>query len=101
MGFKRIATLAILMALCVTAGMYAQQNRAASVTGAKVTNDVLHRTGAATDAMPGSWLSYGKTQNETRYSPLKQIDVTNAKRMGLAWSYVMGAGGGNQEGTPL
>ena len=26
---------------------------------------------------------------------------TNAKRLGLAWSYVVGAGGGNQEGTPL
>src|SRR5262249_36703140 len=24
-----------------------------------------------------------------------------AKRLGLAWSYAMGAGGGNQEGTPL
>jgi quinohemoprotein ethanol dehydrogenase len=51
--------------------------------------------------MAGAWLSYGRTQSETRYSTLKQIDATNAKRLGLAWSYVMGAGGGNQEGTPL
>ena len=48
-----------------------------------------------------SWLSYGRDQDETRYSTLRQIDSTNAKRLGLAWSYVMGAGGGNQEGTPL
>jgi quinohemoprotein ethanol dehydrogenase len=51
--------------------------------------------------MPGAWLGYGRTQGETRYSTLKQIDASNASRLGLAWSYVMGAGGGNQEGTPL
>lgn len=43
----------------------------------------------------------GNPGSETRYSPLKQIDTSNVKRLGLAWSYVVGAGGGNQEGTPL
>jgi quinohemoprotein ethanol dehydrogenase len=62
---------------------------------------VLRNAGAANDALPGSWLTYGRTQGETRYSTLKQINDTNAKRLGLAWSYVAGAGGGNQEGTPL
>jgi glucose dehydrogenase len=72
--------------------------------GAKPVNvdaKVLHSAGAASDALPGSWLTYGRTQGETRYSTLKQINDTNAKRLGLAWSYVTGAGGGNQEGTPL
>jgi quinohemoprotein ethanol dehydrogenase len=55
----------------------------------------------AADSLPGSWPSYGRTQNETRYSPLKQIDASNVGRLGLAWSYVAGAGGGNQEGTAL
>jgi PQQ-dependent dehydrogenase (methanol/ethanol family) len=54
----------------------------------------------ANDALPGSWLSYGRNQSETRYSTLKQINDTNAQRLGLAWTYVVGAGGGNQEGTP-
>jgi quinohemoprotein ethanol dehydrogenase len=85
--------------------MYAQQARVAN-TGATaapgtITNDVLRRAGSATDTHGGEWLSYGRTQGETRYSPLKQIDSTNAKRLGLAWYYVMGGGGGNQEGTPL
>ena len=85
----------------------AQQSRVAApvntstIAANVITNDILRRAGTATDAMGGSWLSYGRTQGETRYSPLKQIDTTNAKRLGLAWSYVMGAGGGNQEGTPL
>ena len=47
------------------------------------------------------WLTYGMTPGETRYSPLKQIDSTNVSRLGLAWLYELGAGGGNQEGTPL
>jgi quinohemoprotein ethanol dehydrogenase len=89
-----ISALSGLLALGVA--VYAQQGRAANVTG-----DVLTRTGKANDAMPGAWLSYGRTQSETRYSTLTQINSTNAKRLGLAWSYVMGAGGGNQEGTPL
>jgi PQQ-dependent dehydrogenase (methanol/ethanol family) len=47
------------------------------------------------------WVTYGLTPQETRYSPLKQIDATNVSRLGLAWSYDVGQGGGNQEGTPL
>src|SRR5437762_1854432 len=95
----KIAAFALLIALGISMSVLPQnQGRA---TNNNVTNDVLRRTGTATDSQPGSWLSYGKTQGETRYSPLKLIDTTNAKRLGLEWSYIMGAGGGNQEGTPL
>ena len=47
------------------------------------------------------WLSYGFNQSETRYSPLNQINTGNVSRLGPAWSYDLGAGGGNQEATPL
>jgi quinohemoprotein ethanol dehydrogenase len=47
------------------------------------------------------WLTYGLNFQETRYSPLKQIDATNVGRLGLAWTYEIGPGGGNQEGTLL
>jgi quinohemoprotein ethanol dehydrogenase len=47
------------------------------------------------------WLTYGLNYAETRYSPLKQIDTTNVGRLGLAWTFEIGPGGGNQEGTPL
>ena len=40
------------------------------------------------------WLTYGHTYSEQRYSPLKQIDTTNVSRLGLAWSYEVGPGGG-------
>src|SRR5262245_25794759 len=101
--FFRIATLVMLTtAVLGFSVMYSQQHRVAtSNVAANVTNETLRRTGSATDPMPGSWLSYGRTQGETRYSTLKQIDATNAKRLGLAWTYALGAGGSNQEGTPL
>jgi quinohemoprotein ethanol dehydrogenase len=47
------------------------------------------------------WLTYGLTQAETRYSLLNQINTTNVSRLGLAWAYDLGTGGGGQEGTPL
>jgi quinohemoprotein ethanol dehydrogenase len=47
------------------------------------------------------WLTNGFNPGETRYSPLKQIDATNVSRLGLAWSYEVGTGGGTQESTPL
>ena len=62
---------------------------------------VLKAAGTANDPMAGSWLTYGLTQGETRYSPLQQINGSNVAKLGLAWSYEVGAGGGNQEATPL
>ena len=99
------ATFAPLIAvLGLGAASFAQQDRAALAGAngsAPVTSEVLRRAGTAADPMAAGWLSYGKTQGESRYSPLQQIDATNAKDLALAWSYVMGAGGGNQEATPV
>jgi len=87
-----------IVGLCAAGWLGAQQaSRPVNVDG-----KVLHSAGnVATDPLPGSWIAYGRNQNETRYSPLKLINDTNAKRLGLAWTYATGAGGGNQEGTPL
>jgi quinohemoprotein ethanol dehydrogenase len=68
---------------------------------AKVDATVLKNAGTPLDAHPGEWLSYGRSQSETRYSPLKLIDTSNVNRLGLSWTYALGAGGSNQEGTPL
>ncbi len=74
--------------------MFAQQPPAVDAA-------LLKKAGTPADPFPGSWLTYGKSQSETRYSPLKRIDTSNVKRLGLEWSYVAGAGGYNQEATPL
>ncbi len=48
------------------------------------------------------WLTYGGDYAETHFSVLKQIDATNVKRLGLAWSLdVQNPAGGNIEATPL
>src|SRR5262245_23785616 len=52
-------------------------------------------------AQSKEWLTYGGNYAETRYSPLRQIDASNVARLGLAWTYAVGRGGGNQEATPL
>jgi quinohemoprotein ethanol dehydrogenase len=74
---------------------------AAQQADTRVDAKVLDNAGKPNDALSGDWLSYGRTLSETRFSPLKQIDTSNVNRLGLSWTYALGAGGGNQEGTPL
>ena len=38
-------------------------------------------------AAPGEWLSNGRTYSEQRFSPLKRIDTSNVKSLGVAWEY--------------
>ncbi|HET9217368.1 MAG TPA: PQQ-dependent dehydrogenase, methanol/ethanol family [Terriglobia bacterium] len=57
---------------------------------------------ALRNAPKGSeWLTYGQSWSEQRHSTLTQITPANVNRLGLAWSYEIGEGGGKQEGTPL
>ncbi|HET9220134.1 MAG TPA: hypothetical protein VFR18_24355, partial [Terriglobia bacterium] len=72
---SRIAVLASLtLAMSVSVVINGQQNRVGNTasTAVNVTNDVLRRAAAPNDLLPGAWLSYGRTQGETRYSTLKQ-----------------------------
>ena len=39
------------------------------------------------DAKPGEWITHGRDYAETRFSPLKQINDSNVKDLGLAWSF--------------
>jgi quinohemoprotein ethanol dehydrogenase len=52
-------------------------------------------------AAPEEWLSYGRDQSETHFSPLKQVDSTNIARLGLAFASDVEAPQGNIEGTPI
>jgi quinohemoprotein ethanol dehydrogenase len=49
----------------------------------------------------GEWLTNGHDLGDQRYSPLKQIDTTNASRLGLAWSYDTNGTFGTVETTPI
>src|SRR6516165_869447 len=95
---RMIALTGALAVLSVLAITQAQTSRSAPPV---VDGKILKNAGTPADTLAGSWLTYGRSQSETRFSPLKQIDTSNVSRLGLAWSYVVGAGGSNQEGTPL
>jgi quinohemoprotein ethanol dehydrogenase len=97
---NRLALAGAITALSLLTTARAQQT-GRSTAPPLVDTKILRNAGTPADTLPGSWLSYGRSQGETRYSPLKLIDASNVKRLGLAWTYVLGAGGGNQEGTPL
>jgi alcohol dehydrogenase (cytochrome c)/quinohemoprotein ethanol dehydrogenase len=53
-----------------------------------------------TDGEARNWLSYGRTYDEQRYSPLTKINADNANRLGLAWFADLDTHRG-QEATPL
>src|SRR5437867_5326694 len=82
-----LAVLGLIFATWIAAGQQARR-----------VDDLALRNAGKTGE---EWLTYGLTPGETRYSPLKQIDTTNVSRLGLAWSYDVGTGGGNQEATPI
>jgi PQQ-dependent dehydrogenase (methanol/ethanol family) len=54
----------------------------------------------AADAEPGSWLTHGRTYDEQRYSPLAKINTGTVGQLGLAWTYELRTGRG-QQATPL
>ena len=56
---------------------------------------------ALRDAAPAEWLSYGRDQAETHYSPLDQITADNVGRLGLAWSWEIPVTGARLETVPL
>jgi quinohemoprotein ethanol dehydrogenase len=82
-----IAVLALTLSATSPAGQQLQ----------RIDDEALKNTGKTGD----DWLTYGLNQAETRFSPLKQIDATNVRRLGLEWSYDIRSGGGGQEATPL
>jgi alcohol dehydrogenase (cytochrome c)/quinohemoprotein ethanol dehydrogenase len=85
---KTLAKLSAL-ALITTSLIGAQGNN--GVTSARLTN---------ADADQGNWMSYGRTYDEQRFSPLTAINDGNASQLGLAWSADLDTNRG-QEATPL
>jgi alcohol dehydrogenase (cytochrome c)/quinohemoprotein ethanol dehydrogenase len=49
---------------------------------------------------PGNWMTHGRTYDEQRFSPLKEINDQNVGRLGLAWYVNLDVRRG-QESTPI
>ncbi len=54
----------------------------------------------AADGEPENWMAHGRTYNEQRFSPLKQINDKNVSQLKLAWYFDLDTHRG-QEATPL
>jgi PQQ-dependent dehydrogenase (methanol/ethanol family) len=90
---RRSPSLLIAALVLAACPAFAQSQRSTKVDDATLR--------AAAQGKGEEWLSYGFTPQETRYTPLDQINDSNVSRLGLVWSYEVGPGGGGQEATPL
>ncbi|MGC2247241.1 MAG: PQQ-dependent dehydrogenase, methanol/ethanol family [Terriglobales bacterium] len=81
----------VLLACASTVRKANSQSASADVTDAQIVNP---------DSRPGNWLTHGRTYNEQRFSPLKEINDRNTNRLGLAWYFDLDTHRG-QEATPL
>lgn len=58
---------------------------AAHIALAQNVADVDHRRLLQADRTPGDWMAPGRTYDEQRFSPLRQITDANVATLGLAW----------------
>jgi len=89
---KRFAVAGALLAAVAIFGLGGCQPKGAgSVDSARLT---------AADKDTDNWLSYGRTYDEQRFSPLTDVSTSNVGQLGLAWHYQFDTDRG-QEATPL
>ena len=78
----------LILAGCFAFQPNAEAQKKSATSSAKkpaktVDDAALKKAGART----GDWITHGRDYAETRFSPLKQINDTNVKELGLAWSF--------------
>ncbi len=93
--FLFVASLAALVAVIQPPQPVAGQQ------SANADEDGTVNAAALMEAAPAEWLSYGRDQAETHYSPLDQINAGNVDRLELAWSWEIPKTGARLEATPL
>jgi PQQ-dependent dehydrogenase (methanol/ethanol family) len=80
-----LALLALAAASCRGGPPEARAALAPAERARRATQAVDDARLAAADAAVDDWLSYGRTYDEQRFSPLDQIHEGNVGRLGLAW----------------
>lgn len=83
------AALALLIASCSGGGADNKATDTTGIDGARIIK-----------ASGEEWLSYGRTYDEQRFSPLDQVNTGNVGELGLAWYADLDTARG-QEATPL
>ena len=88
---RRTAMAVPVVLAVIAAGTAAQLSR-------RIDDTVLRRAAETGD----DWLSYGRTQSESRFSPLTDINASNVGQLAPVWSYDLPTSGpGGQEATPI
>jgi quinohemoprotein ethanol dehydrogenase len=72
---------------------------AATAEQSKAAVDAARLTAAGNDA--ANWMSYGRTYDEQRFSPLNKVNASNVAQLKLAWYYDLDTAHRVQEATPL
>ncbi len=89
---KRLAYCALAAALVVVG---CKDGVNLNAPGA-ITQDMLLKAASNTD----NWITYGRTYDEQRHSPLDKINAANVKDLGLSWFADLDTARG-QEATPI
>lgn len=87
----RLLVLVLFLGSMVLAPVAALAAEWSEVTDARLLN---------ADKDPNNWLTYYRTYNGWRFSPLSQINTQNVKRLTPKWMLSLGEAG-NQQATPL
>jgi quinohemoprotein ethanol dehydrogenase len=88
---RKAGVAALLMGMTALAGCGSTGSKTAAVDDARLL------AGAPDGA---DWLSYGRTYDEQRFSPLTQVSDANVGQLGLIWSSDLDTARG-QEATPI
>ncbi len=95
--FTAVAIVALALFACQLGSRASNDSRGPVASGVDAIDDArLRSAGSET----GSWLSYGGSYSEQRFSRLAQIDDANVGQLGLAWSFDMATKRG-LEATPI
>jgi quinohemoprotein ethanol dehydrogenase len=99
---SRAVAASILLALAACANDTEEKKAAAEAAAAAkkpAAVDAARLTAANSDE--ANWLSYGRTYDEQRFSPLKKLNAENVQQLGLAWYFDLDTAHRVQEATPL
>jgi alcohol dehydrogenase (cytochrome c)/quinohemoprotein ethanol dehydrogenase len=95
---KLLQSLAAIVLLLSAAGCHSNSPATAQESVSPANVDASRLVNA--DRQPGNWMSYGRTYNEQRFSPLKQINDQNVGQLALAWYVDLDSRRGD-EATPI
>jgi alcohol dehydrogenase (cytochrome c)/quinohemoprotein ethanol dehydrogenase len=97
---KLIPSLVLTLGFLAGAGCHSKSGSSENSQPAALPASVDASRLVNADSDPGNWMSYGRTYNEQRFSPLKQINDQNVGQLALAWYLDVDSHRGD-EATPI